>query len=66
MSAARFHAMCDLEISPSKARRDKLAECTGPIELKFANLSIHRWAIRWAQGCMNSCPMAMGDRIHAT
>ena len=30
MSAARFHATCDLEISPSKVRSDKLAECTGP------------------------------------
>ena len=27
-----FHAMCDLEISPSKARSDQLDECTSAID----------------------------------
>ena len=43
MSAARFHATCDLEISPSKARRDKLAECTGPIG----------WPASWVSSLQN-------------
>ena len=38
--AARLHATCDLEISPSKARNDQLDECTGPINPNLITVDV--------------------------
>ena len=37
--------MCDLEISPSKAHSDKLAECTGPIESVPSDIAVREEAL---------------------